>query len=244
MITSTRLKEQLLLVPGVKRAWRQFMQIRRGAYERLGSDRYSRPGMLKLDQYINFRGGFYIEVGAHDGFSQSNTYHLEKFMGWTGVLVEGIPELYRQCKRHRPNSKVFNFALVDQTFTQPTVEMHFASLMSVVDGSLKSSDLQQQHLKTGVKHEQLRSSYTVHVPARTLESVLDAVQPPKIDLFSLDVEGYELSVLRGMNILKYQPRIIVVEARFFNEVNAFLAPYYDMVEQLWEHDYLYRLKSN
>src|SRR4051812_36881077 len=38
----------------------------------------------KLAKYLDFRGGTFIEAGANDGIAQSNTYYLEKHLGWTG----------------------------------------------------------------------------------------------------------------------------------------------------------------
>src|SRR5438067_1783042 len=39
----------------------------------------------------------FVEAGAHDGYTESNTYYLARFRGWSGVPVQAIPELYRQC---------------------------------------------------------------------------------------------------------------------------------------------------
>ena len=33
---------------------------------------------IKLEKYLNFSNGFFIELGAHDGITQSNTYYYEK----------------------------------------------------------------------------------------------------------------------------------------------------------------------
>ena len=66
----------------------------------------------KLRKYLDFKNGFFIEAGANDGYSRSNTYYLEKKLGWTGLLVEGIPELYVKCVKRRPNSVVIGCALV------------------------------------------------------------------------------------------------------------------------------------
>ena len=66
-----------------------------------------------------------------------------------------------------------------------------------------------------------------------------------IDFFSLDVEGYELNVLEGLNLTKYRPGYILVEARFFEEVNDFLEMHqYKLVEKMSYHDYLYKKSSN
>lgn len=51
----------------------------------------------KLQKYLDFDDGFFIEAGAKNGYIQSNTYYLEKRRNWRGVLVEGIPQLYQEC---------------------------------------------------------------------------------------------------------------------------------------------------
>ncbi|MBC1270328.1 FkbM family methyltransferase, partial [Trichormus variabilis FSR] len=90
----------------------------------------------------------------------------------------------------------------------------------------------------------IQQSYGIQVPAKTLESILDKfAELPQIDFLSLDVEGYELDVLKGINLVKYQPKYILVEARFFEEINLYLSFNYDLIDQLSHHDYLYRLKS-
>jgi len=198
----------------------------------------------KLAKYLNFRNGFFIEAGANDGYAQSNTYYLEKKLGWRGVLVEAIPELYQRCRKRRKRSKVFHCALVADASVQPTVSMHFANLMSVVEGALKTPEAQREQIRSGLQMQFFpeNDSYTVEVPGRTLTSILDEVQPPPIDFFSLDVEGYELPVLKGLDLDRYRPKYILVEARFFDEVNAHLQPHYELVEQMTYHDYLYRTR--
>ena len=59
-------------------------------FEAFGSKRYSSPGLRGLDQkvfqYLPTEPGVFLEIGANDGFSQSNTYYLERVLGWRGVL--------------------------------------------------------------------------------------------------------------------------------------------------------------
>lgn len=224
-----------------------FKRIVRGLWRRVY--RSPRPALNDLDRklakYLNYRNGFFIEVGANDGYAQSNTYYLEKKLGWRGVLVEAIPELYQRCRKLRRRSYVFHCALVADAAAQPTVTMHFANLMSVVDGAFRTPEAQQEHIRSGLRIQCLPedSSYSIEVPARTLTSILDEVHPPPIDFFSLDVEGYELPVLQGLDLQRYRPKYILVEARFFDEVNAHLQPYYELIEQMSHHDYFYRARS-
>ncbi len=198
----------------------------------------------KLSKYLDFTEGFFVEAGANDGFKQSNTYYLENALRWKGILIEAIPELYEQCKKQRKNSRVYNYALVAPEFLESTALVHYADLMSVVDGALKNEECQEEHIRAGLACQKISHSYSIEVPVKTLEAIIDEVCPGTIDLLSLDVEGYELNVLKGLNFEKYRPQFILVEARFYDEVNEFLRLYYEQVDQLSHHDYLYRVKPS
>jgi hypothetical protein len=64
-----------------------------------------------------------------------------------------------------------------------------------------------------------------------------------IDLLSLDVEGFELSALRGLDFSRHQPRFILVEARYREEVHEFLSGLYELLAELSCRDLLYRLRN-
>lgn len=146
----------------------------------------------KLEKYLDFDNGFFIEVGANDGYSQSNTYFLQKKRKWKGILVEGIPELFEKARIKRSKSAVYNCALVSNEHRGSTVIMHYANLMSVVDSSLKSIEEHDNYIKSGLDVQRLKGSYSAAVEARTLESILDKYPNlPDIDSF--------LWMLRGMN---------------------------------------------
>ena len=61
----------------------------------------------KLLKYLDFRNGFYIELGAYDGLNQSNTYYFEKYLDWTGILIEPSEKQFRKLKRNRSNKNFF-----------------------------------------------------------------------------------------------------------------------------------------
>ena len=69
---------------------------------------YGRDNLdLKLEKYLNYSNGFFIELGAHDGITQSNTYYYEKKKNWKGILIEPVPKLYKYCKKYRSKKNLF-----------------------------------------------------------------------------------------------------------------------------------------
>ena len=196
---------------------------------------------LKLKPFLNFNGGFFVEAGANDGVNQSNTLFYEKFRNWRGILVEPIPQLAARCQENRPGCIVENCALVPFTHSRPVVEMYYCDLMSMVKGAQKTPEADQAHVRRGCEVQGL-DAYELTVPARTLTALLDQHAPPPIDLLALDVEGAELDVLQGLDFEKYQPTYLLIEARFRQEVDEFLAPDYVVVAELSHHDVLYKSK--
>ena len=83
-----------------------FKKINRNTYNNLILFRsYFRKyhGLNKIDKkisrYIQKYSGFYIELGANDGISQSITLFFERSMGWKGILIEPDPNLFELCKK-------------------------------------------------------------------------------------------------------------------------------------------------
>jgi FkbM family methyltransferase len=165
----------------------------------------------KLDTLFGKKeNGFYIELGANDGLNQSNTAFFEFYRGWTGLLIEPSPSAFQKCVTNRPNSICKQFACVSSDYPHPFVFGDFdGGMMASIDGE-----------RTG-KTTQLS------VKTTTLEKLLDDIQPSQIDLLSLDVEGNELNVLKGMNLEKYRPSYILVEVynQDYDSILSFLSSY-------------------
>lgn len=193
----------------------------------------------KLDAILDRDEGFFVEAGGNDGYTQSNTYWLERFRGWRGILVEPMQELYDLCRQERPNATVVRAALVASADPGDTVQMRFADLMSTVVGDHEVADRLRMGTVLG-----WRDPYDALVPARTLGSVLDEAGAPEIDLLSLDVEGFESSVLAGLDLERHAPRWIVVEvhdeASGRPPIEAVLGAQYVLHDRLSSVDMLYR----
>jgi len=195
----------------------------------------------KLEPYIDFDNGIFVEAGANDGQTQSNTAYFARHRGWRGLLVEPIPELAARCRVARLESVVENCALVAPDADGQTVPMTYCGLMSVVEGGWSDPAAERAHVETG-KQVQSLTTYHVDVPARSLSALLDQHNMTHVDLLSLDVEGFERQALEGLDLKRHRPRFILVEARFREEIDRLLLPYYEAIAELSHHDVLYRAK--
>lgn len=195
----------------------------------------------KMERYLDFDHGTFVEAGANDGISQSNTLYLEKYRGWHGLLVEPVPELAWRCRRNRRGSKVVNCALGEFSQRGSTVELTYCNLMSVVKGALKSCEAERAHLALGAEIQNLET-YRLKVRCRPLSDLIDRYRLPPVDFMSLDVEGFELAVLKGLDFARHRPRYLLVEARFREEIVEHLQSHFDLVDQLSHHDVLFRAK--
>jgi FkbM family methyltransferase len=201
----------------------------------------------KLERHLDFDGGVFIEAGANDGIDQSNTYYFEKFRGWTGMLVEPEPSLAAACRKNR-RSRVAQAALVAAEEPGATVELHFAGLMSTIEGALGSAEATARHVQTGIQVQpNIGGTRRMRVPARTLSALMDetGITLP-VDLLSLDVEGAEPEALRGIDYTRHAPRFICVEARDEAAIGAVLERKYRLLEVLSDmgthRDLLYTLR--
>jgi FkbM family methyltransferase len=169
-----------------------------GAYQsQHGEDRW-------LERY--FRGrrdGFFVEVGAYDGVVLSNTFFLET-IGWRGILVEPHPEKAGRCRENRPRATVFECAAVGRgTGTHVTFDLVEGG--EVYSTSAMSPEHQARLQTYGLKARQ------IVVAARTLDSILEEAQLPRLDYVSIDVEGAELEVLNGFDLSRWRPAIVMIE---------------------------------
>jgi FkbM family methyltransferase len=192
-----------------------------------------------LEKILPAGPGVFVEAGAHDGFTQSNTYYLERYRGWTGVLVEAIPELYEKAKSRRLRSQVVNCALVGPEEDGQDVEMRFGDLMSKVGDDFG-------HVQSGLENAG-RAGYTIAVPGRTISSVLDEAGVSHVDLLSLDVEGNEVAALEGLDTKRHTVSYILVEMLDMRsqrgEFDRLLTGRYKFFEALSPWDALYRSVS-
>jgi FkbM family methyltransferase len=192
----------------------------------------------KLERHLDFDRGIFVEAGANDGINQSNTLYFERHRAWRGLLVEPVPELAERCRRNRPDAFVEACALVPFERAGETVIIDYANLTSLVRGAMKTREEEARHIATGSALQNV-TTYEVQVVGRPLSELLDQHCIGHVDFLSLDVEGYELQALKGIDFARHRPRFILVEARYRAEIDDYLATHYTVRDVLSHHDVLY-----
>ena len=175
----------------------------------------------KLLKYLNFKDGFYIECGANDGINQSNTWFFEKSLNWRGILIEPNKKIFEELKKNRSSKNIFeNVALVSESFSKK-IYLTNNNLESKVTGNIDNNNIE--------------------VFTSTLNHILKKNKIYKINLFSLDVEGYEVEVLKGLNLNFFDIDYILIETNDFDKINFMLKNCnYRFEEKLSFHDYLFK----
>ena len=197
----------------------------------------------KLKKYLNYPNGVYIELGANDGLFSSNTYHLQKKLNWKGILIEPALDLYFKCKKNRGDQNtVLNYACVSFDYKDKFVPMMYSGAMTI------SKNIQNE-IKKPIKHAKKGLEFITNqnkiiefcAEGKTLNKILiENNFSKKIDFISLDVEGVELEVLKGIDFNTYTFNYLLIESRNLSKLKTFLeTKNYHLVEQLTELDYLF-----
>lgn len=180
---------------------------------------YSQDGQDKFlveEIFKNKSSGFYIEIGANDGITLSNTKTLED-IGWDGACIEPLPESYEKLKYNRSCIK-HNVAISNKTGKLSFLQIDGYSEM--LSGILDSYD--PRHLER-VNREITHyggSKKVIEVDCFKFSDLIDVVD---IDYISIDVEGSELDILKSINFDYHNIYCISVENNYGSiELNEFL----------------------
>ena len=132
-------------------------------------------------------------------------------------------------------------ACVSFDYGQSTMDLIYSNLMTVSLNGETTIDDPGKHARDGKKFLRGETVYQFSAETKTLTDVLkQANAPAHIDLFSLDVEGSEIEVLKGVDFSKYRFKIICVETNNFNLINKFLeSQNYKFLKTISGHDYIF-----
>lgn len=152
--------------------------------------------------------GYYIDVGA----SNPNILSVTKYFylrGWRGINIEPIPDMINALKQYRIEDINLQIGISNSAGNLKFYEIkdNYSN-----DGVLSTFD--EVIAKSAIDRGFKVINYEVLVI--TLNEVLQRYILPRISFLKIDVEGYETQVLEGLDLSKYRPEVIVVEATIPN----------------------------
>lgn len=176
---------------------------------------------MLMQWFRNICGGTYIEMGANDGITFSNSFVFNRALEWKGVLIELSKDKFDEATTNRPNeiarihagvcSTPQTLHSVDDGLTGAIWEFTAPSFRDIFWKDLKFDD----ERVTEVECDTLDSLLLKHVPEVTY-----------FDFYSLDVEGAELSVLESIDFNRINFGVIVVEADDNNPMKNLAVRYF------------------
>lgn len=152
--------------------------------------------------------GFYVDVGANDP-DIDNVTRIFYERGWSGINIEPLAANVETLRRKRTRDINLEIAVGEQDGAIAFYEVGKWHGYSSTDASII-----EQHRKDGLEITERK------VPVRKLSDVLDEHAKDKtIDFLKIDVEGTELSVLRGIDLRRHRPKIILLESKMPVTIN-------------------------
>jgi FkbM family methyltransferase len=142
-----------------------------------------------------------VEVGAGPVDFLSMSKHFRDF-GWRCVCIDPNPKFVESHKKS--GNEIYQFACANEEkeSTFKIIETQWAQNVNGISYSAidVKYPLKGPHKKTEIK-----------VKITKLNSLLEKISISKVDLVSIDTEGWELEVMKGFDTEKYQPKVILLE---------------------------------
>jgi FkbM family methyltransferase len=173
-------------------------------FSQFGQDRFLYENFFK-----NVSNGYFVDIGAYDGVSTSNSLFFED-LGWHGVCIEPNPEKFNILNKYR-RCTCFQFA-VGNVINKKT------PFLKIKNGGPDTlSGLVQNSFETQLERCQLKSNEEFDIIE--VECVLfeHLIHKTNIDYLSIDTEGNELEILKTIDFTKYNIKAITVENNHYDD---------------------------
>lgn len=178
-------------------------------YSQYGQDKYLDTVIFK-----GLRGGFFLEIGANDGITYSNTYFFETYRAWNGICVEPHPSAFSKLKANR-KCRSINSGVSNKEGDLEFVKIEgYAEMLSGLKDKYDKEHLLRIESEIKVHGG---SKETILVPCRRLDTILKENEVEKIDYCSIDIEGGELEILDSIDLRNDIIRVISIENNYYGK---------------------------
>lgn len=180
--------------------------------------------ILNRKYFKNLKNGVFVDVGAHDGITLSNTYFFEKELKWTGLCIEPIPDIFEKLQQNRKCICV-NACAYD---TMKKVKFDRVKGYSEMLSGIRETYDEKHKERIEKELKQYGGDIeTIDVQALPLSYIFEKYGLTHVNYLSIDTEGSELNVLKGIDFSKITVDVIDVENNYNNlgEIFNTLSPY-------------------
>ncbi len=165
------------------------------------------------------QNGFFVDIGAHDGISFSNSYFFEKNRNFAGICIEPNPSVFAKLAQNR-KCEVLNCCIGN--VVGPVKFLSIEGAGEMLSGIISSFDPQHdsriiEELKTSGG-----SSIEIEVQCIKLQNI-SALDKQEIDFMSIDTEGNEIPILKSIDFSQLNIKCIAIENNYgSNEIENIL----------------------
>ena len=188
-------------------------------------DYFSQYGQDKFVDQVVFReerNGVFLDVGAYDGITASNSYFLERTRGWTGMCIEPLPEQFAKLRRTRQAICINGCAGLEDGWVDFLPLRDGNEMLSGRMGTFDAAQLERIKAATGGVPA---ARDVVRVRSYALPGLLRAHGLTRVDFLSLDTEGGELDLLKSLDLQALGVRAITIENNFgAPDIERYLTP--------------------
>jgi len=189
--------------------------------------------------FCNKNTGICVEVGAANGTRGSNTLYFEK-LGWRVLCIEPNPEYFKNIEETRKEAIQYACGSANKSNVPFTVfDIGEKNIMSSVSGLEPDQRLVEQH------EHIINDMRQINVEVRTLNTILSENNVENnIDFISIDTEGTELDVLKGLDLTWWNIPLLVVENNFNDpEIEDYLKSFGYQKDARWKINDFYLKRS-
>jgi FkbM family methyltransferase len=172
---------------------------------------YKQDQIVYNELFKNKKQGFFVEIGASDGITLSNSYFFEKTLNWDGICIEPRNVMFEKLIKNR-NCKCYNVALSDKEEILPFMNIKGPGNLS---GLVKNYDNQhKKRIERDMNKPNSQGYEIINVNTVKLSTILEDENITHIDFLSIDTEGSELDILKTVDFNKVNINVILIEDNY------------------------------
>ncbi len=173
---------------------------------------YSQYSQDKIIHHLlKKKDGVFLDIGANDGITISNSYFFEKNLNWTGICIEPIREIFQELQKNR-NSVTLNIGVWSSKKNLKFYRAHgYSEMLSGVVDSFNQDHYQRLQSEIKLNGGSLEE---IVIEVDSLNNILQSNNTYVIDFCSLDTEGSELEILKYFDFARFEIKLLVVENQY------------------------------